>query len=62
MKTTELQLKEFATYNQKLFYNAEARHEEYQPLASPSASYITMKELKHALEHNYKATKSRGGS
>ena len=45
-----------------MFHKADAQHEKYQPLVSPTASYITTEELKHVLQYNYKATKSRGGS
>jgi hypothetical protein len=57
-----LKPKELAEYNKRLFYNADAKDDAYQPIASPDASYITTEELQSVLSHKYKATKSRGGS
>ena len=34
----------------------------YKPLVTPEENCITLTELKHVLQHHYKATKSRGSS
>jgi hypothetical protein len=45
-----LQPKELAEYNKRLFYNADAKEDAYQPLASPHASFITTEELRVVLQ------------
>jgi hypothetical protein len=36
-------------YNQRIFYDAHIKQDEYKPLAQPEANYITPEELKNVL-------------
>ena len=57
-----LQIKQFAEYNQNIFYDDTIRQDIYKAVDQPELTLITTTELSQTLVHNYKATKSRGAS
>lgn len=56
----DIPLKEFATYNEHMFWDASITQDEFTPLANSKANYITEEEMKDVLQHHFKANKSSG--